>query len=174
MLPERMPTNIPEGSFPCSRLNPPLLYSPRTVRHTATLERARKNPIPGLGKWGLHLPSPRHLGKRRIKRKACPGIPGFDLIHHAIDNGAANHESQTLPVEVTPLQSEEFTAPQPRSHIQDDHRPERFFRDLLDEPPAFVDRQHPRLRLAFTHTSDPNKPHWVLANTDEFPNASRN
>ena len=69
-------------------------------------------------------PQPALVMQRRIKRDARVGVFGFDIAYYPGDDASPHEERKVIPEHVTPLESEELAAAEPRGEIEDNHRAE--------------------------------------------------
>jgi len=82
---------------------------------------------------GLHEPG--------INRKGLEGRLGLGTTHSAVDNASLDHDVETFPIEITPLQSHDFTHPQTKTDRNQSHGVVGLGQLFQQEPDLFR-RQH--------------------------------
>ena len=72
----------------------------------------------------------------------------FNVIRYLPHNAAANSHLEVLPVEILPLDRNQFGKPKPQTHVEQQHSAERFLTDRSEQRLKFFNREHAWFFLA--------------------------
>src|SRR5258708_36882234 len=126
---KRAPTD-PTSPCPNSGWNEVVtLESPRPPWPASS--RTRKNPIcVACGFCFLLLKGPKQGRQIGSERNCSVRLSGFDFADVPNDHTALDHHMPLRPIEIAPLQANEFACPKPEAHRNHTHRAERLHHKL--------------------------------------------
>src|ERR1700686_5287551 len=168
---KRVPANPAQSRLLSCRDQPVFLNSAWPIRPSRF--RVRENPSLRIAERSeLLFVFPKLLRQQSVERHPSLGGLCLEFTLLPVNVGLPHCQLQTFPVDVLPLQSEDFAYPQSQTHRHNAHR-SKWLGNMFKQFPKFFYGKCLRLPLPFLTVLDADQAHGVVLIRNQLPSHGR-